>query len=203
MKGHPPGEQDGWDYHFSLQFRDWNAASWEQTYPLRTLLRAAGVTLKAGDVQWTVAQAEVVGRAVQRITDRFDGDPRPVIGGAIVILKTVTNPWWAPLWRWRNKKPRSFRFGGYQYRGKIYMRPHNVRTASLLHEMGHYYDEKRHLSRAYEKQVRQAGLDIDTNRFEDFANAFRDYVLGKLESGVKHDYLDRLRGLTHQRPSRR
>jgi hypothetical protein len=191
--GYVPTEHDWWDHQFSLQFEDWNAGCWEQTHPLRTLLWAAGVTLKAGDIKWTVAQAEVVGEAVQRIADRFDGSPRPAIGGVIIILKTVTEPWWGPVWRWRNKKPAGFRFGGYEDRGKIHMRPHNVNVASLLHEMGHYYDEKHHLSRSYQKQVKQAGIDIETNRFEDFANAFRDWVLCNLEPGARRDYLDRLR----------
>jgi RHS repeat-associated protein len=191
--GRPATEQDWWDYQFSLQIENWIAACWEQTYQLRTLLWGAEVTIKAGDIKWTIAQAEVVGEAVQRIADRFDGNVRPFIGGLIVILKTNTDPWWAPLWRWWNKQPADFRFGGYEQGGKIYMRADNVNVGGLLHEMGHYYDEEDRLSRAYQKHVKQAGLDIQTNRFEDFANAFRDYVLGNLMAAARRDYFDQLR----------
>jgi hypothetical protein len=190
--GRPPAEHDGWDHQFSLQIENWSAACWEQTRRLRALLRGAGVALKAGDVKWTLAQAEVAGEAVQRIADRFDGSARPFIGGVTIILNTKSEPWWAPFWRWRNKKPASFRFGGYEDRGKICMRADNVNLRSLLHEMGHYYDEKHRLSRGYQKQLGQAGLALETNRFEDFANAFRDFVLCNLEAGVRRDYLARL-----------
>mgnify|MGYP000166421576 CR=1 FL=1 len=151
------------------------------------------VTIKADDVKWTITQAELVGEAVQRIRNRFGGDVRRFIGGVTIILKTETEPLWAPLWRWWNRQPADFRFGGYEEGGKIYMRADNVNVGGLLHEMGHYYDEKERLSRDYQKRLREAGVAIQTNRFEDFANAFRDYVLGNLMAAARQDYFDQLR----------
>lgn len=185
--------QQEWDDRFSLQVEDWSAAGWAQMEAPRRLLWEAGIALRAADVRWTVAQVNVVGEVVQRIADRFDGSARPIISGVTIVLQTQANPWWAPLWRWWNRKPAGYRFGAYQNRGKIRVKPNHVNVGSLLHEMGHYYDEKHRLSRAYRAHVKKAGLEIETNRFEDFANAFAAYVLDKPMATARRAYLEELR----------
>jgi len=185
--------QRKWEDRFSRQIEGWSAADREQTYALQRLLWEAGITIRAADVRWTMAQIEALGEAVQRIADRFEGNARPVIAGAAIILRTKADPWWAPLWRWRNRKPAGYRFGAYENRGKICMTANSVNVGGLLHEMGHYYDEKHRLSRAYQAHVKKAGLEIETNRFEDFANAFRDYVLDRPMAAARREYLEQLR----------
>lgn len=185
--------QQEWDEKFSRQIEGWSAAGWAQTGELRRLLCEAGVTLRAADVKWTVAQVGIVGEAVQRIADRFDGEARALVGGVTIILQSQANPCWAPLWRWWNRKPAGYRFGAYQNRGKICVTPNHVNVGGLLHEMGHYYDEKHRLSRAYQAHVKGAGLEIETNRFEDFANAFAAHVLDKPMVAARRAYLEDLR----------
>jgi hypothetical protein len=185
--------QQEWGEEFSRQIEGWGAACWAETGELRKLLWEAGVTLRAGDVRWTAAQATVVGEAVQRIADRFDGKARPLVGGVTLILQSQASPWWAPLWRWWNRKPAGYRFGAYQNRGKICVTPSYVNVGGLVHELGHYYDEKQRLSRAYQAHVKQAGLELETNRFEDFANAFAAYVLDRPLAAARRGYLEQLR----------
>ena len=193
----PLAERARWDAEFSQQIEGWTAACWEETAPLRELLWEAGVTLRAGERKWTLVQAEAVGEAVRRIADRFEGDARPIVGGVTVVLRTKTEPWWAPLWRWRHRKPATYRFGAYENRGVIHTKPATLQVGAILHEMGHYCDERGRLSRGYRKRVKGAGLEMETNRFEDFANAFRDYVLGRPQAGVRRDYFERLRRSSH------
>ncbi len=166
--GRPPTEQDWWDYQFSLQIENWIAACWEQTYQLRTLLWGADVTIKADDIKWTIAQVERVGEAVKHIAGRFGGDVRRFIGGITVIMQTEVKPWWTKI-----MDPNG-NYGGYEYRGKLYMEP-DTNLAAIVHEMGHYWAEKDDLLSDYWGQVR--AFMIIPDRSEDFAEAFRFYVL--------------------------
>jgi hypothetical protein len=166
--GQDPTEQDWWDYQFSLQIQDWIATFWEQTYHLRTLLWNADVTIKTGDIKWTIGQAEVVGEAVECVASRFGGDVRRFIGGATVIMQSEVKPWWT-----RITDPNG-NYGAFEFWGKIYVEP-DTGLAAIVHEMGHYWAEKDHLLRNYWKQV--SGFMIIPDRSEDFAEAFRYYVL--------------------------
>lgn len=105
---------------------------------------------------------------MQRIGDRFGGDVRRFVGGVTVILETEVKPWWTKI-----SDPRG-NYSGYECGGKIFMEA-DISLAGLIHEMGHYWDEKEHLSRSYWKRVR--AFMIIPDRFEDFAEAFRHYVL--------------------------
>jgi len=167
--GCPPTEQDWWDYQFSLQFAEWIAGFWEHTASLRALLWNAGVTLQRGDIGWRIAQAELVGEAVRRVQDRFGGGIRQFVGGLTVILQSVVKPWWT-----RITDPKALGYGGYEALGKIFLGP-NMNLSAIVHEMGHYWDEKQGLSREYWNQV--GGSKFIDNRFEDFAESFRHYVL--------------------------
>jgi len=182
-----------WDEYTALQAGAELLARWAQAEPLRDELWRAGVILRAGDVPWTLEAMEVVADGVRRVTARCGGDARELLGGLVLILEIRTEPWWAPLWRLWNRKPASLRFGAYQNRGKIHLRADNVRLATLVHEMGHYLDEKRHLSRAYGRHLRAAGLRVQTNRYEDLANAFANHVLGRPLDAVRQGYLERVR----------
>ncbi|RPJ39028.1 MAG: hypothetical protein EHM35_03240, partial [Planctomycetaceae bacterium] len=184
--GQEPTDQDWWDYQFSLQFEEWFPNLWQQTYDLRSVLWNADVTLKADDVRWTLEQAGRVRDAVTCIAERFGGDVRRFIGGVTVVLQSVVMPWWE-----RIRDPNAD-FGGYEYWGHVYLEPTSG-VGTILHEMGHYFDEANHLSRAYQKELRGAGLQVVGNRYEDFANAFRVYVLRMQMDPVRERYLDQFR----------
>lgn len=175
-----------WEEHARL------LARWPEAEPLRDELWRAGVALRAGDVPWTPEGVEVVAEAVRCVAGYCGGDARELLGGLVLILEARTEPWWGPLWRLWNRKPAGMRFGGYQYRGKIHLRADNVRLATVIHEMGHYVDEKRRLSRAYRRHLRASGLRVQTNRFEDLANAFAAHVLGHSLDAVRRGYLEGL-----------
>jgi hypothetical protein len=165
---------------------------WPAAEPLRDELWRAGIRFRAGDVPWTPEALEVVADAARRITARFGGDARLLLGGLLLVLEARTEPWWAPLWRLWNRKPAGFAFGGYQYRGQIHLRADNVRLVAVVHEMGHYLDQKHRLSRAYRRHLRAAGLTLVTNRFEDLANALAAHVLDRPLDPVRQAYVERL-----------
>ena len=155
-----------WDEDLALQAGPELLARWPEAEPLRDELWRAGIIVRAGDVPWTLDALEVAAEGVRRAAERCGGDARALFEGLVLILESRTEPWWAPLWRLWNRKPASVRFGAYQNRGKIHLRAGNVNLAVVVHEMGHYLDEKHHLSRAYRRRLRAAGLRLQTNRFE-------------------------------------
>ena len=165
---------------------------WPEAEPLRDALWRAGVTLRARDVHWTPEGMAVVAEAAQRIARRCGGDPRALLGGLVVVLESRTEPWWGLLWRLWNRKPASQRFGGYQNWGRIHIRADNVRLTAMVHEMGHFLDQKHHLSRAYRSYLIAAGLRVQTNRFEDLANALAAHVLERPLDAVRRAYLEAL-----------
>ena len=132
-----PTEQDWWDYQFSLQIGNWIAALWQQTYGLRTLLWGAGVTVRAGDVQWQVREVATLGKAISRIAQRFGGDVARIVGGATVKKYSQLTPWWNM----------GRRVGGYEDNLTIYMSAAQLALLdkaehAFVHEFGHYFDEK-------------------------------------------------------------
>lgn len=182
-----------WDEDLALQAGPELLARWPEAEPLRDELWRAGIIVRAGDVPWTLDALEVAAEGVRRVAERCGGDARALFEGLVLILESRTEPWWAPLWRLWNRKPASVRFGAYQNRGKIHLRAGNVNLAVVVHEMGHYLDEKHHLSRAYRRRLRAAGLRLQTNRFEDMAEALANYVLGRPLDPVRQAYLEGLR----------
>lgn len=181
-----------WDEDLALQAGPELLARWPEAEPLRDELWRAGIIVRAGDVPWTLDALEVAAEGVRRVAGRCGGDARALFEGLVLILESRTEPWWAPLWRLWNRKPASVRFGAYQNRGKIHLRAGNVNLAVVVHEMGHYLDEKHHLSRAYRRRLRAAGLRLQTNRFEDMAEALANYVLGRPLDPVRQAYLEGL-----------
>jgi hypothetical protein len=190
--GKLPTEQDWWDYQFSRQFDEWIAGFWAYTASLRALLWNAGVTIQMGDIGWRIAQAETVGEAVKQIGKRFGGDVRRFIGGVTVILETEVRPWWTPLYR--RLYGGSGDYNAYEEAGKIHIEPDALGgLEGLVHEMGHYFDEKKgHSLREYKKHLRLAGLPT-TNVSENFANAFAAYVLRTQIAPTKEEYLNQFR----------
>jgi hypothetical protein len=176
--GQDPTDQDWWDYQFSLQFESWIASFWVETYDLRTLLWHAEVTIRSGDVKWTIAQAHLVGDAVRTIGERFGGDVRRFIGGVRITLRRRIMPIWE-VGTWIKDWDASF--AGYEYwGGKIALTP-AAGLGEILHEMGHYADEKRCTpetnSGAYKRYLERQGIDVQ-KRYETFAIDFRKYALG-------------------------
>ena len=192
--------RERWDEYLARQAGPELLARWAQAEPLRDELWRAGVILRAGDVPWTLEAMEVVADGVRRVAGRCGGDARTLLEGLVLILETRTEPWWASLWRLWYRKPASMRFGAYQNRGKVHLRADNVRLATLVHELGHYLDERHHLSRAYRRYLRAAGLREETNRFEDLANAFAAHVLGRPLDAVRQGYLEGLAWPANRRP---
>jgi RHS repeat-associated protein len=186
--GRPATDQDWWDYQFSLQFDEWIAGFWEYTASLRALLWGADVTIKRGDTGWRIAQAEAVEEAVWQIGNRFGGDVRRFIGGLTIIMNTEAEPWWARLWRWWNKKPADFGFGMYQEGDEIHADTNYVNVGGFLHEMGHYFAGKHRLEGEYKRNLIQAGLSLQTNASEDFANSFSAYVRRSLTEPTRKDF---------------
>jgi RHS repeat-associated protein len=188
--GRTPTEQDWWDYQFSLQIENWKAALWEQTFGLRSVLWNAEVTVRAGDLKWTLQQVGVVRDAVQSIADRFGGSVSRFTGGVTIILDTECEPWWGWAWRILFNKP-GIDFGGYQEGKKIHFEADNINVVGIIHELGHYFDKRNHnrISRDYQEELSRVGLAVDTNRYEDFANAFMEFVLGRDLDLVKEEYL--------------
>jgi hypothetical protein len=184
--------REQWDEHLARQAGPELLARWSEAEPLRDELWRAGILFGAGDVPWTPEAMEVVVEAVRRVAACFGGDARLLLSGLVLVLEARTEPWWGPLWRLWNRKPASLAFGGYQYRGRIHLRADNVRLVAVVHEMGHYLDQKHRLSRAYRRHLRAAGLKLETNRFEDLANALAAHVLGRPLDPVRQAYVERL-----------
>jgi hypothetical protein len=158
------------------------AEFWANTASLRALLWNAGVTIVRGDIGWSIASAELVGEAIQRIGERFGGDVRRFIGGVTIVMQSRVAPWWE-----RIRDPNAS-FGGYEYWGTVYLAPIS-NLPGILHEMGHYFDEKAayamghyfvetqgHSLWKYKRHLRRAGLSTEFAS-EDFANAFANYAL--------------------------
>ncbi len=184
--GQEPTEQDWWDYQFSLQIENWITACWEQTYALRSLLWNAEVTIVAGDVKWSITQVENIGEAVKLIGKRFGGDVRRFIGGVTVKMNSEVKPWFTKLYDPGGD------YDGYEFWGTVYLEPDSL-LSSIIHEMGHYFDEKKdHSLQEYKRYLREAGLPT-RNASEDFAVAFANYVLCVPMNVAKEDYLNQLR----------
>lgn len=176
-------------------------AAWSQSEALRETLWRAGIILRAGDVRWTRPEAEIVAAAVERIGERFGASAGRLLAGVTVILRTQVQPWWAPLWRLWNRQPAGTRFGAYENRLKIHLRAGRVSLAAVVHEMGHYVDERHCLSRGYQRYLRrEAGQRVETNRYEDLANAFAAAVLDRPLDPARRAYLERLRAKGPTRP---
>jgi RHS repeat-associated protein len=180
--GQEPTDQDWWDYQFSLQFEGWVSAMWDTTYLMRSLFWNADITLKAGDVKWTLETANRVEEAVKRIGESFGGDVRRFVGDVTVVLQSVVQPIWEKILRPNQD------WAGYEYWGHVYIEPTSG-VGTIIHEMGHFYDMKEHLSGKYKQFLKSTGIKL-SNRSEAFAQDFRLFVLGERMDPARKDYFN-------------
>jgi hypothetical protein len=144
QRGRPPSEREVWDRRFALLFEGWTDKRWAATRDLRSLLFAAGVTLKPGDARWRLEEVEVVGQTVRCITKAF-GQPVSRIIGGVVIKRTHASQW--PLGTyWK-------RCAAWEGMGVVRINTisfaHERAEHVLTHELGHYLQESQDLIDAF------------------------------------------------------
>jgi RHS repeat-associated protein len=180
--GHPPTEQDWWDYLFSLQIENWSAALWGQTYGLRMLSWEARVTVEAGDVRWQVNEVAVLGRSISRIAQRFGGDVARIVGGATVEKYSQLAPWWNM----------GQMVGGYEENLTIYMSAAllalpDAAEHAFVHEFGHYFDENQGLIGSFLQET--GGRAFFLKKEYTYGKASTDVALLYFPGGIpRNDY---------------
>jgi len=188
-------KQERWNTRFAQQLDGWTADQWAATSDLRALLYETGVKLKAGDAQWSLDEANIVGQVVRNIAQAFGGHAAPIISG-VTIKRTHASRW-------------PFGFAGrqcYGWEGLGVVRLNDSAFAArgraervLTHELGHYYQEARAMLKAYMRATggyqfnllgfAQLNLTtyhceedppnqwcLDNGVYEDFAGSFETFV---------------------------
>jgi hypothetical protein len=212
-QGRPPGSQDRWEYGFARQIAGWTEADWKARRAPCGRLYEAGVCLASGDACWTADEVALVGQVVGNIERAFGGRAERIIGG-VTIKRTRSSKW--PLgYAWR-------RCLGWE--GLHAVRLNDSAFASgraahvLTHELGHYFEESRHLIGPFRKAtggcqfnlLGLAQLNITVYRpggeppndwarrnglYEDFAISFETFVYQQIGEPVRGNVLDPRRRL--------
>lgn len=194
-----------WDQQLRRQVAGWTDVRWVAAADLRSLLYEAGITLRAGDAQWTLDEVATVGQAVRYIARAF-GEPVSRIVGGVTIKRTRASRWplgfaWTRCYSWEG-------LGVVRLNDSAFAAPGRAERV-LTHELGHYFQERRGLLKAFMRATGGhqfnwlgiAQLNLTTYRcggeapnlwlrkagvYEDFAGSFETFVyhqIGLLGSG--------------------